>query len=772
MSYTNKLRSLRFVMVLFLASSSMFFPAQSQESFNVEEALEELSQLKKEQFELLSESRLNRILLDVAGLEKEAQSCFSLSNEQLKTIKSPLDILGKVVEGEPESLSLQRKELEAQKASAEARLSVCQLVALRSDEVGNQVRQVIQKRKANRLFAQAFSVVDFSEIKWSDFKLDISLWTHGVQNLIQNPSFLLTFGSWALFSLLLYFLLRFWLLKHLDLEIDLTFWSRLKGAIATATVRNIYGILLMAGASFLAWKHDENATLINYFLFGTLAVQLLLFGNNILLSTRRGGREPLIDIPIHTARWLKIRLDAVLLILFAGVAFYISWHESRAPDLMLFLVENILVTILAIEMLGVLILTGRIAHQSYGIRAVRFVFMLLWFGTTLAMWIGYRNFGVFLLQSTVITKVMIFGVWVVINLLKDFFQGVIEGNKEWQANFRAALGFKPHGKPLSLYWLYLILMISLWAAFVMILLWLWGLPETQFLAFYNRMFNGFQMGQTRVIPIHIIAGIIIFTFVLLFLGWVKDTLIKRSLIRTGVERGAREAILSISGYIGFTLALVGSLAVSGVDFQSLALIAGALSVGIGFGLQNVVNNFVSGLILLFERPIKTGDWIVVGATEGYVKKISIRSTIIQTFDRSDVIVPNSELISQQVTNWMFKENFGRIHIAVGVAHGSDTDKVRQVLLEVAEDHPEVITNGLTPGPDVLFVSFGDSALQFKLRVFIFDIDKRFRVSSDINFSIDKAFRKHGIEIPFPQRDLHIKSVPDDRRRLPRRRGNK
>jgi small-conductance mechanosensitive channel len=189
-----------------------------------------------------------------------------------------------------------------------------------------------------------------------------------------------------------------------------------------------------------------------------------------------------------------------------------------------------------------------------------------------------------------------------------------------------------------------------------------------------------------------------------------------------------------------------------------------LSVGIGFGLQAIVNNFVSGLILLFERPIKTGDWIIVGNTEGYVKRISIRSTMIQTFDRADVIVPNSDLIANQVTNWMLYDPRGRIRVPVSVAYGSDTEKVRELLLEIANTHPEVITDGTSPTPRVLFLQFGDSSLNFELRCHIRNIDMRRIVMSDINFAIDKAFREHGVEIPFPQRDVHIRDWPDEKKK--------
>jgi len=182
--------------------------------------------------------------------------------------------------------------------------------------------------------------------------------------------------------------------------------------------------------------------------------------------------------------------------------------------------------------------------------------------------------------------------------------------------------------------------------------------------------------------------------------------------------------VTITGYVMFLIALLAGLSAAGFDFSNIAIVAGALSVGIGFGLQNIVNNFVSGLILLFERPIRKGDWIVVGGTEGLVKDIQIRSTKIQTFDRADVIVPNSELISGQVTNWVLSGKTGRAIIPVGVAYGTDTEKVRDILLAIAEENDDIVKTGVSPKPKVLFREFGDSSLNFELRVFLRSIDSR------------------------------------------------
>jgi len=221
-----------------------------------------------------------------------------------------------------------------------------------------------------------------------------------------------------------------------------------------------------------------------------------------------------------------------------------------------------------------------------------------------------------------------------------------------------------------------------------------------------------------------------------------------------MEPSAREALVTTFGYVAMAVAVIVALAIAGIEFSNLAIIAGALSVGVGFGLQNIVNNFVSGIIMLFERPVRNGDWIVVGDTEGYVQRISIRTTIIRAFDRADVIVPNSDLISGQVTNWTLGNTWGRIKVPVGVAYGSDVETVIKTLLEIANNNADVIKgNPQLPAPYVLFVDFGDSSLDFELRAIIRDINQRRHVTSDINRAINAAFNKQCIEIPFPQRDV-------------------
>ena len=291
---------------------------------------------------------------------------------------------------------------------------------------------------------------------------------------------------------------------------------------------------------------------------------------------------------------------------------------------------------------------------------------------------------------------------------------------------------------------------------LILVLYQWGVTARDNDRLQDFFYQGFSMGGFVISPARVTLALLLFVVCWPAIEYFKQFLNRGWLASAGLGRNDRETFLTISGYLGYALVIVITLGIAGVKLTGLTVIIGALSVGIGFGLQNVVNNFISGLILMFEKPIKKGDWILVGTTEGYVKKISIRSTIVQTFDRADVIVPNSELISSQVINMMFDDQRGRLRVSVGVAYGSDTNLVMRLLQEAAQAHDQVITDGSTPEPRVLFQAFGDSSLNFDLLVHLKDIDLKMRVRTDLHLMIDKAFRENGVEIPFPQRDVHIK----------------
>jgi small-conductance mechanosensitive channel len=268
-------------------------------------------------------------------------------------------------------------------------------------------------------------------------------------------------------------------------------------------------------------------------------------------------------------------------------------------------------------------------------------------------------------------------------------------------------------------------------------------------------FVGIQIGSINISLRAILIAALLFLVLLSIMRFFQRMLNTRVLPNTKLDQGLQHSVSAIFGYAGISLAMLIAVSAAGVDLSNLAIIAGAISVGIGFGMQSIVNNFVSGLILLIERPIKVGDWIVVGPDQGFVKDIRVRATEIETFDRSSVVIPNSELISNRVMNWTLKDKSGRGIVKIGVAYGSDPNQVRDILLETVDKRREVLSY---PAPQVVFMDFGASSLDFELRYFLRDIGDVLAVASALRFEILQRFREEGVEIPFPQQDLHLRDM--------------
>lgn len=265
----------------------------------------------------------------------------------------------------------------------------------------------------------------------------------------------------------------------------------------------------------------------------------------------------------------------------------------------------------------------------------------------------------------------------------------------------------------------------------------------------------FQLGQTWISLATMVEFIIVITFVVLLSRLVRRLLRRTVLARTKLDLGLQYAIARIVSYVVLVLGLIIGLETLGVNLNSLTVLAGALGVGIGFGLQNIVGNFVSGLIILGERPIQIGDRVQLDAsTVGKVVRIGARATHVLTNDNIMIIVPNSEFVSSRVVNWTHNDPRVRFRINVGVSYGSDPHLVEKLLLEVATADPSVLKD---PPPTVVFKEFGDSALLFELRAWSVDMTHRpGTLESQLNFAIWDKFKQHGIEIPFPQRDVHLK----------------
>ncbi|WP_051327975.1 mechanosensitive ion channel domain-containing protein [Desulfatirhabdium butyrativorans] len=361
-------------------------------------------------------------------------------------------------------------------------------------------------------------------------------------------------------------------------------------------------------------------------------------------------------------------------------------------------------------------------------------------------WTGYNVFALFWLASWGQTTVCLLWAIVLFHSLREWNEAVLAQEETRSTLLKPSDGYSARWILLRLAW------IALPSGIIASILISWGAKQTIIGHIFQILAYPITIGSIRFSISGIIGAGLILLIARLVLKpwrrWIKDKLFKGS----GLEKGFIDSIATLTTYVLWALAIFIALQALGVSTASLAVVFGALGIGLGFGLQNIFNNFISGIILLFERPIQVGDAIEINGTWGIVKKINFRSTQVQTYDNASLIIPNSEFISNSVTNWTFKDQRIRRIITIGVAYGSDSDLVVSTLTEIAMACKKVLKY---PQPDVIFADFADSALTFKLRVWT-TLDDMVSVENKLRHDIYKAFAEKGIEIPFPQQDIHIK----------------
>ena len=753
--------------LLILMSMSSIVNAQ----IDANKAISELSVLQ----ESLNQSDINeRMLKDTRekaiNIRTDALSCVNQIEPQVETLKLEVEALEQISPDVDiqiyERLSASRGQLSAE----DAKLKNCSLTVVRSSRIIDLSNQLLNELTTELLSEKNEDIFDAIATLPAQLKQ--------LPDLFFNDTVIQRITNETLFLLILFLILGFSFgyffgdqikriqysdpFKSIDRSIILKLRALFKpfGRVQSPILFGSLGISAAIALSLSISPSDS--WIIRLGLSPFLASILYLLINWITgpFSPADTDEKSVSD----AARNLKQRLNFLSLILIITyIVFGPEWLGSElASDQSLMRIT--LVSLMIFALIPVLNKSTSLFMEDgqYGvIRFMGYSALALSFISELS---GFHNLSSFVLNGFILTLFSTYFLWSLLALTENTVKWINGSTNLVGIRIRSAMDLtRDAGKSkLAIYQLFFD--ASFWIIYLSILIRVWDPTGTLVETLSSYATDGIPMGDIRVIPANILAGIIAFTILAGLTGWVKRWIDKRWLRQITPDRGARDALVTVVGYTGFSISALVGLSISGVNITGIAVVAGALSVGIGFGLQAIANNFVSGIILLFERPIKAGDFVSVGDVEGFVRKISIRATEIETLDNQDMLIPNSELISGRVTNWVLHNPYGRLIVKIGVAYGSDIEKVAAILEDSANQHEQVISDGRASPPKALFMGFGDSSLDFELRVRITDIKRRYDVLSDLNFSINQRFASENIVIPFPQRDLHIRDWSEENKK--------
>ncbi|TMM54676.1 DUF3772 domain-containing protein [Sulfitobacter sabulilitoris] len=699
----------------------------------------------------------------LATFRAEFQDARQINAERIATLREQLDALGPVPEtgSEAEQVAARRSELERQLATLQAPVQVADEAFRRADGLISEIDQIIRDRQTRRLLALGPSPLN--PVHWGPAVQEFGATLADVgsesvafgdsvrrQQLRENLPLVLLLGAVAL---VLMARGRRWagMIAHR---------ARRLGGHSVSVVRFVVslGRIVLPLIGVVALSQALRAT----GMAGVRGEQLLnalpIWGGILLgfrwLSERLFSRDEdealIVLAPERRAEARFYLLMLSLLFVLRGVlALLFSFSDVSAETRAVVAFPVVVLIGLILFRVGQ-ILRGysetyadegeeEVAPTSLGraLRLTGIAIMAVSIAAPLMAAVGYASAGNALLYPTVISLLILGLVMALQRFFGDLYGWLTgQGAQGRDALVPVLVGF-----------------VLVLAATPLLAL-AWGARVADLTEIWSAFSRGFVIGETRISPSDFLMFALIFSGGYVITRLVQGALRSNVLPKTRIDIGGQNAIVSGLGYVGIFLAALAAITGAGIDLSSLAIVAGALSVGIGFGLQNIVSNFVSGIILLIERPISEGDWIEVGGRMGYVRDISVRSTRIETFDRTDVIVPNADLVSGTVTNFTRGNTVGRLIVKVGVAYGTDTRRVDTILREIAEAQPMVLAN---PPPMILFASFGADALEFEVRMILRDVNWLIPVQNDVNHAIAERFAEEGIEVPFAQRDIWLRN---------------
>jgi small-conductance mechanosensitive channel len=768
-----RFRSLAALILLVL--SALTFPAGAQDTPNgsavVREQQTALDNLRKRTDLLEKQIAANseddaRLVETRLQLEEAARELLQGSvafGPRLTEINSRLDQLGPApAEGqppEPELVAGERQTLLAEKAEINAALGVAEDQSIRINALITRItemRRDLFSRLLTRRYdigsALAGEVAEAAKVEAGDLYRTVSSWLRFVvQFKLRSILFATFFALLAAAILLIGGSRLFGRVFEADSDVEspsylsrlsVAFWSTL---IPTAALAVFLTTTYLLYDYFGVLWGDIGTMMTSLFVVIGLVFFVHRLGVAVLSPQLPNWR--LIAVDTRAARLLLWLVSATAF--FTGLDVFLNTvYGVLDSPLSLTVGESLIATVLT----GILVVliglvrpfTGEDGSPRRWHPLLTSILFLLGGITVVSALLGYIGFARFLSAQIVVTGAV----------LATMYIGYLSARAvaEEGAFAGTALGRRIESRfgldPSTLDQLALVISIAINILILVVglplILFLWGFQPGDIQAWVYKAATGIRIGNFTISFTGILSGILVFLLGYFLTRWFQGWLDGYVMERGKVDPGVRNSIRTVIGYAGLAIAALIAVSAAGLDLSNFALIAGGLSLGIGFGLQNVVSNFVSGLILLAERPFKAGDWIVAGAVSGTVKKISVRATEIETFQRQTVILPNSELINSAVGNWTHRNKLGRIDIKVNVAYDSDAKRAHELMLEIAREHPLVLKN---PEPFVLFVNFGPAALEFEVRVFLADVLNGNTAQNDIRFAILEAFERETIAIP-------------------------
>ena len=729
----------------------------------------------------LIETNLKNDKIAVENIDEQATELYNLSNEladtkrfnerEAKLVQKQLDAMGELQEGHTElkELKNKREELVNELSLLKSRIAETDMLQVKIDDLNMQILNFKSQKVIGNLVDKQ-EIIFLPQTFFASFKslvvfcLDIVRSpVHWYQRLDDNArTYVLTYFVPVIFILIaaiwLGLILKRFILKNWGYKENVEAPNTIQKTIAAVANSVAYGLVpAFIVSGFLGWMIGSKIFSVG--LFGQILQKALIWTLYIIVfrAVTHAVFAPSVE------KWRPIRLSnkkaskiaralnfSIFLIAVPTVMTHIAIEATYEPILI-----NLLSIFCAIsKALCIMLVTAKVfapeEESSDDWRAVSFRINVLTAVAAITIvcvgLFGYPNLSAYILNRYIFSA----GLFVLFLMVKNFIAGLITRVFVlglWGKTFKARRSLL-----IKVNFVLSVFVIPLLAfVFLFLLLNLWGFSSDFLWHIVKKILFGFSIGGIKISVMSILLGILAFMISYALVKIFRHHLMQNAFTHLEVDEGIRHSLDSFINFIGIVLSILLAIVVMGADLTNLTVIAGALSVGIGFGLQNVISNFVSGIIILFERPFKVGDWVNINGEEGKIKQINIRSTELETFKRTSVIVPNATLLSTSVINMTHGDNWTRVNVSVGVAYGSDVEKVRDILIECALNNPKVLKN---PAPYVIFSDFGESSLNFDLRCYSNNIWEGWSIPSELRFAINKRFIEEGIEIPFPQVVVH------------------